>query len=879
MKIVSTRVLIGPNYWSNFRQKLIEVRLDLENYEYSPSNTLEGFNERLKKLMPTLYNHYCSPGVAGGFFMRLDDGTWLGHIMEHIALELQNLAGMDCAFGRTYGTDIEGVYDVIFTYEAEEAGLYAATAAFNIIDCLAKGEDYLNLENDIAQLKTIAMHEKIGPSTETILKEAKKKNIPITRFKDTSLITLGYGKYQKRVWATISSQTSSIAVDIATHKDMTKQLLLASSIPVPEGVTIHSLDELDDAIDYLKFPIVIKPLNGNHGRGVITNIQTKEKAILAFNLAQNISPEVIIEQFIEGNDYRFLVINYKLVAVAKRTPAKVIGDGIRTIQQLIEEVNEDPKRGLAHENCLTAIKIDEETHSILAENNLTLHSILKPGEVFYLKCTANLSSGGTASNVTHQVHPDNIALAERVARLIQLDVCGIDIVCKNVRVPINKQRGAVIEVNASPGFRMHVAPNEGDPINVGAPFIDMLFPTGKPSRIPIVAVTGTNGKTTVVRLIALFAKQANHCVGYTTTEGIYLDNKLVYRGDCSGPLSARTILLEPLVDFAVLECARGGIIRSGLGFDQCDISIITNITADHLGIDGIDTLEKLVDVKSVVARSTHKNGYAILNAENDLVYELRTELNCNIALFAFAENQRIKQHCQAGGLAAFIEDELIIVQRGKEKLGIAKIKDIPLTFNGTANFMACNILPAVLVGIIRGFSIKMMAKNLYSFQPTVENTPGRMNLFNLDHCQVMIDYAHNEDAYIQLKKFLDNKDYTNKVGIIAASGDRRDEDIERLGYYAAQMFDEIIIRHNKNGRGRTNEELTDLITKGIKSVNPKAKIKVISEEFEALNYAMSHAEQNSLIYCSVDDVFDSVEFMLGQEHVQPAMQLNENIFL
>ncbi|STX29045.1 cyanophycin synthetase [Legionella beliardensis] len=879
MKIISTRVLNGPNYWSNFRQKLIEIRLDLESYEYSPSNILEGFNTRLKELIPSLYNHYCSPGIEGGFYIRLEEGTWLGHVMEHVALELQNLAGLDCGFGRTFGTDTEGVYDVIFTYEIEKAGLYAGNAAFNIIQSLAQGKNYLNFEQDITELKHIIAHEKIGPSTEAILKEAKKRNIPISPFKDTSLITLGYGVYQKRVWATISSQTSSIGVDIATHKDMTKQLLAANAIPVPDGITIRSLDQLDDAIDLLNFPLVIKPLNGNHGRGIITNIQTKEKAILAFNLAQKVSKDIIVEQFIEGNDYRFLVINYKLIAVAKRTPAKITGDGIKTIQQLIDEVNDDPKRGLAHENCLTTIKVDEETHSILAEKKLTLHSVLKAGEHLYLKCTANLSSGGTATNITNQVHPENIALAERVARLIQLDVCGIDVVCKSVRVPLAKQRGAVIEVNASPGFRMHTAPNEGAPINVGAPFIDMLFPPGKPSRIPIIAVTGTNGKTTVVRLIARFAKQANHYVGFTTTEGIYLNNKLIYRGDCSGPLSARTVLMEPLVDFAVLECARGGIIRSGLGFDQCDISIITNITTDHLGIDGINTIEKLVDVKSVVARSTHKNGYALLNADNKLVYDLKNELVCNIALFALTKNARIKQHCQAGGLAAFIEDDMVIVQKGIEKQAIAKIKDIPLTFKGSATFMVNNILPAVLAGIIQGFSAKLMAQSLYDFQPTVENTPGRMNMFNFDHCQVIIDYAHNEDAYIQLKKFLDTMEYAKKVGIIAASGDRREEDIQRLGYYAAQMFDEIIIRHNKNGRGRTNQQLTDLITTGIHSADPKVKIKVISEEFEALEYAIEHAERNSLIYCSVDDVFDSVEFMLEQKHIQPVKQINETIFL
>ncbi|MDI9817841.1 MULTISPECIES: cyanophycin synthetase [unclassified Legionella] len=878
MKILNVRVLRGPNYWSNNRQKLIEIKLDLGAYEELPSNCLGDFSSKLKGLIPTLYSHRCSPGIEGGFFLRLEEGTWLGHVIEHVALELQTLAGMDCGFGRTYSAHEKGVYHVIFAYEIENAGLLAGQRAIQIVQSLAEGKDYLFLERDLSQLRELFAEGMLGPSTDAIVKEARRRNIPVARFKETSLITLGQGCYQKKIWAATSSQTSAIAVDIVADKEMTKQILASSFIPIPEGLTVASMDDLDKAIEQLGFPLVIKPRDGNHGRGVTTNIHNKERAISAFNLARKSSANVIAERFIEGNDYRFLVINHRVVAVAKRIPAMILGNGIDSIQQLIEKTNQDPRRGMSHEKPLTSIKIDESTLSILEDKHLTLQSVLGQGESLYLKNSANLSSGGTAIDVTEQVHPDNIRLAERISRLVQLDVCGIDIVAHDIRSPIDEKKGAVIEVNAGPGLRMHLSPGEGRPRNVAAPFLDMLYPAASPCRIPIVAVTGTNGKTTVVRLVAQFAKQANYHVGFTTTEGIYIDDHLISRGDCSGPRSAEVVLKEPSVNFAVLECARGGILRSGLGFDQCDISIITNISEDHLGLDDIHSIEDLARLKAVVAYSTMKNGHAILNADDDLVYMIKEEVHCNVALFALEESKRIKAHCSDGGLAAFIEDNQIVIQQGPTRYALARVKDIPLTFNGTAECMIKNILPAVLAGFIAKFPIKRLEQTLGSLRPSMEYTPGRMNVFDFNDFQVIIDYAHNEDAYIQLKKFIDSMDYKRKTGIIAASGDRKGEDIQKLGYYAAQIFDEIIIRHNKDGRGRTNQQITDLILQGIRSVNPSISVKVISNEFAAIRYAMADAAPDTLIYCSVDDVFDSLAFMVEEKKVFAAKMANHETF-
>jgi cyanophycin synthetase len=679
----------------------------------------------------------------------------------------------------------------------------------------------------------------------------------------------GQGKNQRIIEATIACTTSSVGVDIASNKEETKRILAEGFVPLPEGNTVINGQELIDSISELGFPLVIKPLSGNHGRGITTNIQTKEEAIKAFEKARKICEKVIVERFIKGMDFRFLVINYKLEAVARRTPAMIIGDNKSSIEELIQKINNDPERGEEHEKILTKIKVDESTLSILNERSLTLQSVLPFGEILFLKDTANLSSGGTARDATDVVHPYNAFLAERIARLMNLDICGIDIIAEDITKPINQNNGAVLEVNAAPGFRMHLSPTKGIPRNIGEPVIKMLYPEGAPSRIPLIAVTGTNGKTTTTRLISHFAKNAGHTVGYTTTDGIYINDQLIYKGDSSGPISAEAVLRDPIVDFAVLECARGGILRSGLAFDKCNISIITNITEDHLGLDDINTLEDYAKVKAVVARSTFDEGFAILNADDNIVYRIKKDLDCNIALFSTREdNERIISHCEKGGWAAIIEKGHFTICNGEWRIRVGNVNEIPLTLDGRATCMIKNILPAILAAAICGFNAKVIRKSLLTFIPGPELTPGRMNIFKLKDVEVMIDYVHNTDGFSQLKEFMKQVPAQKKVIIIGCAGDRRDEDIKTMGKYVAEAFDEIIIRHDKDSRGRTNEELTGLITEGIKSVKPYEQPLVISDEVEALEYAIRHAGKGAFIVDSTEEIQDSTAFVMKQMEEQ-----------
>lgn len=881
MKILDIKVMRGPNYWSNYRQKLIVMKLDLEGTEEYPTNKIDGFAERLEELMPSLYSHRCSKKEPGGFFQRVREGTWMGHVIEHIALELQSLAGMECGFGRTRSTGERGVYYVVFAYQVENAGIYAARAAARIAEALENDMPY-NIRHDVKELTRINKTEGLGPSTISILNEARKRNIPYKRLDNESLVMLGYGIHQKLIQATMACTTSSIGVEIASNKEATKQLLANSFIPVPKGKQIRTVSELEQTIEELDFPVVIKPLNGNQGKGITTNINSREQAHRAFEFAQTISKDVIVERFIEGQDYRFLVINYKLIAIAKRTPAMIVGDDKSTIQELIDKTNSDPRRGEGHEKVLTTIKVDAVTNSILVERNFTLNSVLPCGEILFLKDTANLSTGGTARDVTDVTHPSNVFLAERIARLMNLDICGIDIVAKDIQSPITEKTGGIVEVNAGPGFRMHLSPTKGLARNVAEPVIKMLFPEGTPSRIPIVAVTGTNGKTTTVRLIAHMAKVAGHTVGFTTTDGIYIHDQEVFQGDCSGPFSAEVVLRDPIVDFAVLECARGGILRAGLGFDKCDIGIVTNVTEDHLGLDDINTIDQLARVKSVVPRSVCDNGFAILNADDDLVYKMKNDLDCNIALFSIQENsERIKQHCENKGVAAFIERGYFTVCKGQWKTRIAKVKEVPLTFEGRAECMIKNILPAILAATIRDLPVEMIRNALKTFIPSVEQTPGRLNIFKFKHCEVMVDYAHNPGAFNQLKKFIDATPASRKIGIIAGVGDRRDEDIRNVGFFAAQIFDEIIIRHDKDNRGRANEELTNLLMEGVMQSNASAVINVISDEYEAIQYAIGNAKNGGFIVVCSEHVNETLEFVQkikDDRRCESDSEIDENSF-
>ena len=878
MKIREINAMRGPNYWSVRRHKLIVMVLDLGEMEERPSNKIAGFSERLKAMFPTMYSHRCSEGCAGGFFMRVDDGTWMGHIIEHIALEIQTLADMDTGFGRTRGYGEEGVYSVVFSYIEENVGRYAAKAAVKICEALIVGEAY-DLTDDIQEMRELRESSRLGPSTGSIVAEAEARGIPWFRLNKYSLCQLGYGANQKRIQATVTSETSSIGVELACDKEDTKYLLEQAEVAVPKGDIIRRESSLEDACSYVGYPLVIKPVDGNHGRGITVDIQNYEDALAAFAHAKNSSKSgaIIVEKFIIGEDYRLLVINNVLVAAAKRTPAHVIGDGKSSVETLIEAVNKDPRRGFGHENVLTKITVNDLTKTILKDAGYTVTSILEKGKMLILKDTANLSTGGTAEDVTDIVHPANIAMAERISKIIDLDICGIDVMSTDISKTLSETGGAVLEVNAGPGFRMHLAPTDGLPRNVAAPVIDKLFPPGATSRIPIIAISGTNGKTTTTRLIAHMAKMKGYKVGYTTSDGVYIQNRLLMEGDCTGPASAEFVLRDPTVNFAVLESARGGLLRAGLGFKKCDIGIVTNVSADHLGLKGIHTIEQLAKVKAVIPETVSSEGTAILNADDDLVYAMRKNVECNVALFSLDENNpHIKAMQKRGGISAIYENGYITICRGEWKIRVIKAVNVPLTFGGKATFMIQNVLPAVIAAYIKGFSIEDMKMSLETFIPSATQTPGRLNLFKFKNFQILVDYAHNPSGMRALKQFVNNLEASVKVGIIAGIGDRREEDNNEMGSIAAEMFDEIIIRQDKQLRGKTEEELIKMLKDGIAKEDLNKKVTVIPSEREAILYAVKNAKKGALIVLSSDVIPDALN-LVKELKEKEANELYEHI--
>ncbi len=859
MKILGIQVLKGPNIWAIRRKKLIQMRLDLEELEQSPTNKIPGFRQRIEELIPSLITHRCSPGKPGGLFERIEQGTWMGHVIEHIALEIQSLAGMETGFGRTRETRTSGIYNVVFSYIEASVGVYAAEASVKIADALINGDSY-DLEHDIITMKKMRERERFGPSTASIIDEAVARKIPYIRLNASSLVQLGHGKNQVRFRATMTDKTSSIAVDIAGNKDETKRILKEQAIPVAKGLTISNADGLEEAISKIGFPLVFKPLNGNHGKGATINVKTADEAAEAFAYAQKYSNRVIVESFITGHDFRVLVINNCMVAAAQRVPAHVRADGVLTIKELIEKENNDPRRGYGHENVLTEITVDRDTMDLLEKKSLTLESIPAQGEIIYLKSTANLSTGGTSIDVTDMVHPQNVFICERIARVVGLDICGIDIMARNLTEPLTENGGVVLEVNAAPGFRMHLAPSEGLPRNVAAPVIDMLYPPGKSADIPIIAITGTNGKTTTTRLIAHIVKNNGYRVGFTTSDGIYIQNSMMLKGDTTGPVSAEFVMKDPTVEFAVLETARGGILRSGLGFSHCDIAVITNIQEDHLGIADIHTLDDLAKVKQVVVDSVKRDGWAILNADDKHCVRIGKETRCNVGYFTLDEkNPVVAEHCRKGGIAAVYENGFITIKKGDWKIRIEKVTHVPITFNGTVSFMTQNALAACLATFVWGFKIEDIRLSLETFIPSSAQTPGRMNIFDFKDFKVMVDFAHNPDGLNGIAAFLATLDAKHQTGIISGTGDRRDDDLREIGRIAGRMFDDVIICQEKYLRGRSYDNIVGLLEEGIRQVKPEMDVKLIPHGEEALKYAMEKVEPGSFITIIGDSVTHALE--------------------
>ena len=879
MQILKTLTLRGPNYWSIRHKKLIVIRLGLEDLAGRFSNEIPGFYAGLVEVLPSLVEHLCSLGQRGGFLGQVQEGTLMGHVIEHVALELQTLAGMPVGFGRTRETSEAGVYQVVFEYQDEQAGRYAARAAVRLCQSIVSTGSYSleELEQDLTDLRDFGAQASLGPSTECIVREAEIRGIPWSQLSARAIIQLGHGVYQKRIQATLSSKTSILGVELASDKEGTKRVLGDAGVPVPRGTVIHYLDELEQAIeDVGGYPIVIKPLDGNHGRGITININHLELAEEAYDAAREVSKGVIVERFYTGQDHRVLVVNGKLVAVAERVPAHVVGDGASTIDQLIEETNRDPRRGDGHENILTRIELDRTSWELLDRQGYALDTVLGKGDICYLKATANLSTGGIAIDRTDEVHPENVWLFQRIGKIIGLDIAGIDVVTEDISRPLRDTNGVIVEVNAAPGFRMHFCPSEGIPRNVAEPVLDMLFPPGTPTRVPILAITGTNGKTTTTRLLAHIMKRTGQIVGYTTTDGIYIGGYLIEQGDTTGPQSAQVILNDPTVEVAVLETARGGILRSGLGFDQCDIGIVLNVAADHLGIGDIDTVEDLAHLKSIVVESARPNGYAILNADDPLVSAMAAHVQAQVAYFSMnPDSDLVRSHTQQGGLAAVYENGYLSILKGDWTLRIEQAINVPLTMGGRAPFMIANALAASLAAFAHGVKIEHIRTALATFQASVGQTPGRMNLFNLGQFHAMVDYAHNPHSYEALGEFIRN--WTgDRIGVVGGPGDRRDEDFVTLGKLSAGIFDRIIVKEDYDNRGRPRGDAARLIIEGIESAGKAIRYETILDETEAVTTALDQAPQGSLVVIFPESVNRAID-LIKTRNPQDDLNLPSNV--
>jgi cyanophycin synthetase len=887
MKILQTQTLRGPNYWSIHRTKLILVRLDLEELADSPSNTIPGFYEGLVGILPSLEEHFCSPGCRGGFLSRVQEGTMMGHILEHVALELQTLAGMYVGFGRTRETATPGVYQVVIEYHNEEAGRYAARAALRLCQSIIDTGTYPKdeLDKDLDDLVKLHNEAVLGASTEALVREAEALGIPWMQLETYDLMQLGYGKYQKRVQAALTSHSNVLGVELACNKEGTKQTLAHLGVPVPLGKVIYGFNELEETIhDLGGYPIVIKPLDGNHGRGITIDIQSWETAEVAYDRAREVSKGVIVEHFYQGRDHRILVVNHKVVAVAERVPAHVVGDGIETIAVLVARENEDSRRGEGHDNVLTQIALDEATSEMLSRQGFTLETVLEPGQICYLRATANLSTGGIAIDRTDEIHPDNVWLAERVSRIIGLDVAGIDVLTTDITKPLHEANGVIVEVNAAPGLRMHLSPSQGVGRNVAAPILQMLFPPGTPSRIPIVAVTGTNGKTTTTRLIAHIFSQVYDAVGFTTTDGIYVGNHLIEKGDTTGPQSARITLQDPTVDIAVLETARGGILRSGLAFDWCDVGVVLNVAADHLGLGDINTIDQMAKVKAVIAEAVHADGYAVLNADDERVAAMAERVVGKVAYFSMdSENPLVRSHVQRGGIAAVYSQGYLTILEKDWIHRIEKVEQVPLTLGGRAPFMIANALAASLAAFVQGVNIEHIRSALRSFKASTQHTPGRMNLFNLGRYHALVDYAHNPAGYEAVGSFVKNWPGP-AIGVVGGPGDRRDGDLVELGKLSATFFNQIIVKEDDDNRGRPRGNAAELIAQGIQSATENgATVPHFIElvETAAIARALDNAPENALVVIFPESVSRAISLIMArnpileEENAAPVLEIKD----
>ena len=855
IRLLETLVLKGPNFWSY--RPCIWMRIDLGPFREQPTDDLAGFHDRLVALLPSLEEHHCSEGAAGGFLKRVREGTWLGHVAEHVAIEVQRLVGIPVSFGRTRETRTAGVYNLVYEMEEERVGVRAGKLALEVVEHCAGLEGDMDLPERLLGLKRLREKWALGPSTKSIVEAAAARGIPWLRLDDRSLVMLGYGVNQRKIQATIASTTAQLGVEIAGDRDLTKRLLGDQGVPVPKGHVAADEEEAVDIAEDLGWPVVVKPRDTSHGRGVLTNIRSERELRLAYQEARRHREEIIVERFLPGSDFRFLVVSGRFICAAERVPAFVVGDGKRSIEGLVEETNRDPRRGIGHEKVLTRIEIDEQSLALLERRGLTPLSVPGAGETVFLKSTANLSTGGISRDVTDLVHPSNVHLMERIAKIVGLDIAGIDVISPTIERPLAEVGGGIVEVNAAPGFRMHVAPSEGTPRDVAGAVVDMLFPAGASARVPIVSVTGTNGKTTTTRLVAHLAMYAGHHVGLTTTEGVYVGAEQVIEGDCTGPASAQAVLRDPTVTFAALETARGGLLRLGLGYDWAKVAVVTNVAGDHLGLRDLETLEDLARVKSVVTERVFPDGVAVFNAEDEMTPWLRERTKARIGLFSLdPENAPFREHVTQGGLGAVMDrHDTLCLYRSTLRIPIVHARQVPLTFDGRARYNIANALAAALAAFAAGIELDDIRGGMRTFHATPFQTPGRANLYEFRDFRVMIDYCHNVHAMKQVGPFLRAMRKARLIAVLNAPGDRRPEDFEAMGRAAAPFFDRVILRDDEDLRGRAPGEVAGYLRAAlVKGGFEPERIETVKNEPDAVRRALAVAARDDLVVIFADRV-------------------------
>ena len=849
MDVSRIRALRGPNLWS--RNTSIEAIVTCTEAERDVFN-LKGFESRLRALFPE---------IAALQLDGHDEAVSLAHVLELATLGLQAQAGCPVTFSRTSVTLEQGVYQVVVEYSEEAVGRRAFELARKLCDAALSDTDF-NLAQALSDLQELDEDERLGPSTGSIVHAAEARGIPFRRLTRGSLVQFGWGSKQRRIQAAETDLSSAIAEAIAQDKELTKKLLDAAGVPVPNGRAVESAEDAWLALCEIGAPVAVKPLDGNQGKGVTVNVVTREQLDKAYAAAEQISSEVMVERFIPGSDFRLLVVGNQMVAAARRDPPHVIGDGAHTVMQLVEQVNKDPRRGDGHATSLTKIRFDAIAISSLKTQGLQADSIPQKGELVKLRHNANLSTGGTATDVTDSVHPELAASAVAAAQMVGLDVCGVDVVCDNVHQSLQKQGGAVIEVNAAPGLRMHLQPSFGKGRAVGEAIISMMFKPEEDGRIPLVTVAGTNGKTTTVRLIAHLLSKNGLRVGMTNSDGVYINGTRIDTGDCSGPKSARNVLLHPEVDAAVLETARGGVLREGLAFDRCDVAVVTNIgMGDHLGLSYISTVEDLAVVKRVVVQNVSPQGMAVLNATDPMCVQMAGSCPGSVTFFARdGHHPVIAMHRARGHRVVYVEEGHIVTEQRKEQQRIP-LMSIPLTRNGTVGFQIENAMAAVAAVWALGLDWNVIRTGLASFINDAATTPGRFNFFDYQGATVIADYGHNPDAIIALVPAIESLPANKRVLVISGAGDRRDVDIIRQTEILGDVFDEIILYQDQCQRGREDGEVLALLHQGLVNAKRANYITEIKGEFLATDTALARLQAGDVCLILIDQVDEALAYI------------------